>query len=109
MFVAVLGSLAAFVAVSSLLLWAAGSRGVSAETRLKQLTPTRRMISDATFGERIVVPVLGGFTAVPDRAAPARVRLPCKPAAGHRRPADVNANVLPRRNSSRHGCHRQHS
>jgi tight adherence protein C len=57
-----MGSMAAFLAVSSLLLWAAGSRGVSAETRLKQLTPTRRTFNDATFGERVVIPVLSGFT-----------------------------------------------
>jgi tight adherence protein C len=61
MFVALFGALAAFVAVSSLLLWFAGARNVPAEARLKQLTPSRRMIADAGFGERIVNPVLGGF------------------------------------------------
>jgi tight adherence protein C len=61
MFVALLGALAAFVAVSSLLLWFAGARSVPGEARLKQLTPSRRMIADAGFGERIVTPVLGGF------------------------------------------------
>jgi tight adherence protein C len=62
MIVAALGALAAFMAVSSLLLWAMGSGRVSPESRLKQLTPTRRAIDDATFGERVVVPVLSGFT-----------------------------------------------
>jgi tight adherence protein C len=61
MFFALVGALAAFVAVSSLLLWFAGARDVPGEMRLKQLTPSRRTIADAGFGERIVMPVFGGF------------------------------------------------
>lgn len=62
MFIAALGSIAAFVAISSLLLWFAGARSAPGEARLKQLTPFRPMINDATFGERIVIPMASGFT-----------------------------------------------
>jgi tight adherence protein C len=62
MFIAALGAIAAFIAVSSLLFWFAGARSAPGETRLKQLTPFRPTINDATFGERIVVPLASGFT-----------------------------------------------
>jgi tight adherence protein C len=62
MVVAALGAVAVFIAVSSLLLWFAGARNVPGEARLKQLTPYRQTVNNASFGERIVVPVLGGFT-----------------------------------------------
>jgi tight adherence protein C len=62
MILAGLGAIAAFLAVSSLLLWAMGTGRATPESRLKQLTPTRRTIDNSTFGERIVIPVLSGFT-----------------------------------------------
>jgi tight adherence protein C len=62
MIFAALGSIAAFMAISSLVLWALGSGRVSPESRLKTLTPARRTFNDATFGERVVIPVLSGFT-----------------------------------------------
>ncbi len=62
MLIAVVGSAAAFIAASSLLLWVAGLRGASAEARLATLAqPARPTPLDAPFSERVMIPVLGAL------------------------------------------------
>ncbi|HEV8574117.1 MAG TPA: hypothetical protein VGR43_05345, partial [Dehalococcoidia bacterium] len=63
MIIAVLGGAAVFVSIFSLLMWAVSGRVVSGEARLKQLTaPPRAPSMDSPFNDRVIVPVLDGFT-----------------------------------------------
>ncbi len=62
MFVALAGSLAAFIAVAAGFLWAGGLRGTPAEVRLSGLAPAARPAAlDAPFSERVMIPVIGVF------------------------------------------------
>jgi len=62
MMIAVMAAGAAFVAVSSLLLWFAGSRAVSGEARLSRLAaPARSSQFDDPFGDRVLMPVVEGL------------------------------------------------
>lgn len=62
MFLALIGALAAFVAVAAGFLWAGGLRGTPAEVRLRGLAPTARPTAlDAPFSERVAIPVIGSF------------------------------------------------
>ena len=58
MLIAFGGSLAAFVAVTSVLLWAAGVRAPRAEARLGKLASSRRTAAafQSPFGDRVMVP-----------------------------------------------------
>jgi tight adherence protein C len=59
----IFGAIAAFVAVSSTLLWMGGLRGSPAEARLGRIAQGPRGASmDAPFAERVMIPVLGNFT-----------------------------------------------
>jgi tight adherence protein C len=60
---AVLGGAAVFVSIASLLMWATAGRTANGEARLKQLitNPGPRTM-DSPFSDRVLVPVLDGFT-----------------------------------------------
>ena len=61
----IFGAIAAFVAVSSTLLWVGGLRGSPAEARLGRIAQGPRGASmDAPFAERVMIPVLGNFTHI---------------------------------------------
>src|SRR5437867_258059 len=73
MLVAIAGSLACFVAITSVLAWAAGSRGGSAETRLTKLGPQAQpgtVGRDAPFNERVVLPLTNGFARLVEELLP---------------------------------------
>ncbi len=58
----VLGAISAFIAVASGLVWASGLRGNAAEARLGQLATGSRLGSlEAPFGDRVMLPIVGGF------------------------------------------------
>src|SRR6266540_1989143 len=64
MVVALLGAVAIFISIASLLMWATtGRTATSGEARLKQLiTNPRTRTLDSPFSDRVLVPVLDGFT-----------------------------------------------
>jgi tight adherence protein C len=63
MVLALLGGAAIFISIASLLMWATTGRTVNGEARLKQLisNPRPRTL-DSPFSDRVLVPVLDGFT-----------------------------------------------
>ena len=64
MLIAIAGSFASFVAITSVLAWAAGSRGAPAEARLTKLGSQAQpgtVGRDAPFNERVVLPLTNGF------------------------------------------------
>ena len=63
MVLALLGGTAIFVSIASLLMWATSGRTANGEARLKQLitNPGPRTL-DSPFSDRVLVPVLDGFT-----------------------------------------------
>lgn len=62
--IAALAAVAVFVAVSSLLLWLAGSREVSAEARLGKLVGSSRTRPiDDPFGDRVIMPLVEGLAS----------------------------------------------
>src|SRR5439155_21128222 len=63
MVLALLGGAAIFISIASLLMWATTGRTVNGEARLKQLiaNPPPRTL-DSHFSDRVLVPVLDGFT-----------------------------------------------
>jgi len=62
MVLALLGAVAVFVSITSLFMWATSGRAVPGEARLKQLVATPRTALDSAFSDRVLVPVLDGFT-----------------------------------------------
>src|SRR5438034_9271020 len=64
MVLALLGGVAIFISIASLLMWATtGRTATNGEARLKQLiaNPRPRTL-DSPFSDRVLVPVLDGFT-----------------------------------------------
>src|SRR5437867_12444881 len=64
MVLAILGGAAIFISIASLLMWATSGRtATNGEARLKQLVshPRPRTL-DSPFSDRVLVPVLDGFT-----------------------------------------------
>jgi len=63
MVLALLGGAAIFISIASLLMWATSGRTADGEARLKQLitNPIPRTL-DSPFSDRVLVPVLDGFT-----------------------------------------------
>src|SRR5574341_631944 len=66
MLFALAGAIAAFVAVTSGMLWAAGARVPRAEARISRLGSSRRMPAamESPFGDRIVVPFFDNVTRI---------------------------------------------
>ena len=62
MVLALLGGSAIFISIASLLMWATTGRTVNGEARLKQLISNPRPTLDSPFSDRVLVPVLDGFT-----------------------------------------------
>src|SRR5439155_12101642 len=64
MVLALLGGVAIFISIASLLMWATtGRTATNGEARLKQLiTNPRPRTLDSPFRDRVLVPVLDGFT-----------------------------------------------
>ncbi len=64
MIVAAVGSFTAFLAVTSVLLWAAGFRASTAEARVGRLNSgkTGRVSLDAPFGDRVFFPLMDNLT-----------------------------------------------
>jgi len=63
MVLALLGGIATFISIASLLMWATTGRTANGEARLKQLiTNPRPRTLDSPFSDRVLVPVLDGFT-----------------------------------------------
>ena len=64
MVLALLGGAAIFISIASLLMWATSGRtATNGEARLKQLiTNPRPRTLDSPFSDRVLVPVLDGFT-----------------------------------------------
>ncbi len=64
MVLALLGGAAIFISIASLLMWATSGRtATNGEARLKQLVSNPRPRTlDSPFSDRVLVPVLDGFT-----------------------------------------------